>query len=568
MDLWKLAREAMEDPSVDTLDKLAGVITSRGVPMTRRRLSERLSAEDSQAFAKLKETLRRRRQSTDAGLLQSVLQLARNDKEITSWDKLARKARECLGTNWDRSGVKARLAAIPGAVEELQELFRERRMYPEAQIREFLADVAPACRTWQDIRDAVEERFGVRPSVGRLREIAPDIAPLMEPHDHDVDGDADVRTRLRRRVDLLERRNRQLRAQLLDRQVATDALIDTLTARAVEIGLAQRIIVKPERSSAPDDAKKPMVVFMLVSDIQAGQWFGSHQVSGLTSYNWDIMVERMQRYTAAVVSFLEQEIWSVRPTPVVNIAFLGDIVQGEKPYPGFNIEVDRPAIEQTTEVAVAIAKYIIDPLVARPEINHVRAFCVPGNHGKIGRTTHILNNFDTLVYRFLRDAIYGETDVVEFHISPTPGLLVVLEELPGIKFLLTHGVEVGYSVWGVNMAGVHRMKAGWEDLLGTHIDYVFLGHLHQEFQVPRVRGWIVANGSFTGVDTFSHRNLRAALPVQQVVYIHPSWPYSLRQFHVTLGQLPVAEGTGVLTPTAPEFPRAGEDGRLVLNGGM
>jgi len=170
------------------------------------------------------------------------------------------------------------------------------------------------------------------------------------------------------------------------------------------------------------------------------------------------------------------------------VFLLGDIVDGENVYRGQPYEQEA-AVGKMIEVAYGALKdwdNFVDGI-----------WCVPGNHGRVGRQNSAEANWDRMLYRMMQEGFE-----VPVHVADDWYLVA---NIRGWKFLLVHGDNI--RMWQqIPFYGIHRMVLRWKGGgIEEDFDVVCMGHFHTaaDFWVNNVR--VLMNGTMLCGDGYSMR---------------------------------------------------------------
>jgi len=248
-----------------------------------------------------------------------------------------------------------------------------------------------------------------------------------------------------------------------------------------------------------------------ISDVHAGERVDAGETGGLNSYD---LAEMKRRASALLSRALES--MSLHGPDRLHVHLLGDIVTGERIYPGQSWSLDANLIRQVFEAERVLTSVISELAQAVPE---VRVFCVAGNHGRAGRPGeyHPRTNFDVLAYVLLSRRLSSLANV-SVHVSEAPWQAYEVPELGGQRHLLLHGDGIRSSL-SLPYYGLDRAVREWTRTAGMSLDYVHVGHFHRAADVQLPRGELLVNGSWVGATPHTLRHFREAVVPEQRLHI-------------------------------------------------
>jgi hypothetical protein len=267
---------------------------------------------------------------------------------------------------------------------------------------------------------------------------------------------------------------------------------------------------------------------LLISDCQIGEEVLGEEISDLGEYNFEIFKKRMESIVQSVLDITEIHRRAF-PVNVLNIAFLGDIVNGELIFEGQYLYNHMNLLDQVFEGAYFMAKMIAS---LAPHYERLELIGVPGNHGRIGKKgqTKYFVNFDLFFYRVLELILRNcENIVCDF-----PKSFFAVKEIKGHNFFFLHGDNIKMYL-RTPFYGLENSARDYFALLSRKslfIDYLVVAHFHRSgnFQLPF--GEVIVNGSFVGPNIHSIQHLKTGVsPTQLFFGVNEkhgiTWRYSL-----------------------------------------
>lgn len=316
-----------------------------------------------------------------------------------------------------------------------------------------------------------------------------------------------------RELESLTRRDRK--GQVQDERIlaAVEDAIRTLPAS-----------YKPKPIKARKPSHEGHEFVLLFSDTHAAEIVSREETNGINAYNWQIMLDRMDRVREGVASFAAN-----RPYPInrLRILMLGDMLSGDI----------HDELSETNEYPLAEAQVLLGKDLANFALSFTEQFeevtvnGIVGNHPRAKRKPQAkqgYNNADWTAYQIA--SIYCE-DRVKWDI-PKANQQVI--RVAGRDCLLFHGDGIRSSMPGVPWGGVSRRVnalAAQYRSIGHDIYAYFCGHFHTANLVQTPAGWIGMNGSVKGPDEYSIKAFGGGAPAQQTLLtFHPE--HGLTDFSV------------------------------------
>lgn len=257
----------------------------------------------------------------------------------------------------------------------------------------------------------------------------------------------------------------------------------------------------PEYKPLPPFTRETPEILALVSDIHVGK---------LTeSYNLKVLSRRLLDYERYLISEIVRT-----QTPILHLALIGDIVDGDDIFPGHAFAVEVPTIQQYFIAADLFAR-MISRLSGYCKI---KVPCVPGNHGRQGRKGEkpVLSNWDYLVYKLLEREL-SQNDRVTF-CYPEGHKFYIRYPVAGSRFLLMHG----HAIEGAGSKNTLVSAAlKWRNSI-PNWDYIAFGHWHSDDMISVGDTKIFCNGTSTSGDSFSEEVVKTVnSPSQKVLVLYP-----------------------------------------------
>jgi hypothetical protein len=267
---------------------------------------------------------------------------------------------------------------------------------------------------------------------------------------------------------------------------------------------------RPQKRSSRGK-REPLVAMLDNADMHVGELVTPEETGGLNSYDLEECRRRAARLVEGALMALREH-----PVRVLYINILGDVVTGERIYPGQPWRIDAPLLQQVFEAEEILLGVVASLAKAVPQ---VRVVTVAGNHGRLGKPGeyHPATNMDTLVYILLAKRL-SQQRRVSVEVGDAPWALYAVPELGGQAHLLLHGEGIRTNL-SIPYYGLDRATREWGQTIGQAIDYVHLGHFHRAAQIQTPPGEQLVSGSWVGATPYTLRQFREAVVPRQHLYI-------------------------------------------------
>ena len=315
------------------------------------------------------------------------------------------------------------------------------------------------------------------------------------------------------REEVLAQENAELR-----RQVAAARKLEVFDERALQLLQGQIDAAECSYETPVVTGDKQLTTHrhvLMYSDLHAAERVSYEAMSGLNEYNWDIMLDRHQTLTKAVLSFKQN-----RPYPIDELLILGlgDMVTGD-----IHDELRETNEEVISEAAVRLGMDMAEFIAGlAPHYERVRVVSIVGNHGRLTRKPEFKNStksWDWIAYKIaeLRLAEYPNISV------EVPRSFEAVATVFDQNILCFHGDGIPTNMPGIPWGGVQRRTKELFDTWmakGTYINHFALGHFHEANVVGQKRIWV--NGSIKGPDEYSIKRFGGGRPPCQLLHtFHP-----------------------------------------------
>lgn len=307
-------------------------------------------------------------------------------------------------------------------------------------------------------------------------------------------------------------------------------IIDTIREETRALPAPPVVVLPP---GPPKKGRKPLAETAVahIADSQIGARVEPEEILGLSGYDFDIFLQRADRYEDAFWTIIEDQRSGRRTVDDLFVLFGGDIVEGELIYRGQVHQIDGPLYRQVMLGSRRFAEFL---LRCSARFKRIRVVCIRGNHGRAGAKKGDfadITNWDNIAYAFIA-LLLVRCPNVEVWVAPGPAAGV---NVYGHKILMTHGDE--FRSWlQIPAYGLLRAVQKMISLTQTHFDLYLCGHHHIPIQIPLnfTKGKI--SGSWVGGSKFSVGSMQAAgVPEQYLFFaqekrvIGSEWPIYLAE---------------------------------------
>ena len=245
--------------------------------------------------------------------------------------------------------------------------------------------------------------------------------------------------------------------------------------------------IKPKKNTARSGEE----MVLMQSDIHLGKKTERYGIE---------QAENRVKYLANKVINISNIHRAAYPIDVLNIFYLGDILDGDQIYKTQSHNVDASVVYQL----IGTVPTFIECFHAYAQnFKTVRIFAVPGNHGRLSKFSNEDDNFDRIFYHILKIACdaAGLTNI-EWNIAESWHMVT---EIQKIKFMLIHGNQIRMHM-NLPWYGITNKAQRWftisEDQLEA-FDVLCMGHFHTLSNIEWNRLDIYTNGTYVNHDRFS-----------------------------------------------------------------
>lgn len=303
------------------------------------------------------------------------------------------------------------------------------------------------------------------------------------------------------------------------------------------------VVPIPPRPNNSGDKRVEIPVLCL------GDWHvGYNYTHGPYAYNFEIASNRV---TAAVDKFISttEDRRNSAQIDELRLYLIGDMVEGESMRQGHSHEIEMPVVEQAMRYAPTMLASAIAKLMAN--FDRIKIVGVPGNHGRNGpykSDAHVATNWDNVCYETTRLIVEGNAAKAEYSVCELEWDLPLQrfsQERGDIWYTIdyvfdwcnciTHGENVSGKSWGgIPFYGVERMMSRYADILADPLDFLYIGHIHVDANIPSNYREVFVNGAVESSSTFVRKELVSGSPPSQsaVFYSEDYGPISRHTFYL------------------------------------
>lgn len=287
----------------------------------------------------------------------------------------------------------------------------------------------------------------------------------------------------------------------------TDEALTILSGIVKEAVEATPIVTLPKVEISQGTGDEEEIV-LLLSDIQTG--------NRTPTSNMAILAERGEKLAQAVIKVTTLQRNAI-PIKKLHVFIMGDMIQSED----IQTKIDLDALEcvimdQIFKGVVPIIEKLL--LTLAPYFpKGIDCWCVPGNHGSLGRLNAVTTNWDTLVYKILESRLQNYSKI-HWHIEAQKFYQVV--NVMKHKFLIAHGDCIPRYL-NIPIYGITQRAMRWQGSIGN-FDYLCLAHFHTPLRMDWNNIEVVVNGTFMSDDQWALKVVGMSTEPAQVLFgVHP-----------------------------------------------
>lgn len=300
-----------------------------------------------------------------------------------------------------------------------------------------------------------------------------------------------------------------------DRSAAlTDAVVTSAADAAVALGPIRPVprpnLKRPKGSRVGGEE----VALWHVTDLQGSKV--------TTSYNSDVMVERVERFTRHAFRITEM-VRAARPVNDCVIMFGGDMIEGLFNYPTQPFEVDQTLFGQFVTVARLLADTVRSALAVYDRVAVVAEW---GNHGRLGSKRDAVprsDNADRMTYALARAHLSEDIAAGRLTWDDSPEDIQRVQ-IGNYRALLIHGDEIGRNGFASPMTMVRHADRWRSGAYPWEFRDVYVGHYHTHAEWPMANGngSVFQTGSTESDNRYARETMAAsAVPSQRLHFIDP-----------------------------------------------
>jgi hypothetical protein len=255
-----------------------------------------------------------------------------------------------------------------------------------------------------------------------------------------------------------------------------------------------------------------------------------HMGAHTPDFNIEVVRQRVAKYARKIIELAEIQR-ADHPVRRCRVWALGDLVAGERVFPGQEWEIDSSLIEQVVGEGMAVFRDFL--LTLTQAFETVEVVCVPGNHGRMAPRHSPFSpdvNADRLLYLVTQQALAKVPSVI-FTVARADERgtgIMLIDTIGKYRTLLTHGdlfrgsggfAGLPFYSYSAKMLKLRDMQLSGEM---DPFDDVAIGHWHRCGTIPVGSGVVRLGGTLLTWDPFSRETLAAATrPQQMLLFVHP-----------------------------------------------
>lgn len=242
------------------------------------------------------------------------------------------------------------------------------------------------------------------------------------------------------------------------------------------------------------------------------------------TYNTEVYKRRMDVLfkSAMTITQLHRNMYPLHELVIIDV---GDNVQGENPYQGSTIgTAAKGAVEQVYDIALPTLISLLCSF--KQEFRKVTFYGVRGNHGRYSQIAPRTSNWDTVLYKALKNAELPKG--IEVNYSDDFCQLI---DIAGFRFFIFHGDQVRATM-GIPYFALTRKVQSWYITYGG-FSYAICGHFHKEDYLRiSSKCKLLINGSLVTDDPYALEVAgTSSIPTHWTFGVHSrtglTWLYSL-----------------------------------------
>lgn len=270
---------------------------------------------------------------------------------------------------------------------------------------------------------------------------------------------------------------------------AAVAQYGSVAAAARALGRNERSFRRLLNGNKPPKSKTTESAVLHLTDLHYGK--------KTVSFNVSVLEERLDKMIAHILD-INQILKNGYRFDKLFILFTGDIVDGDDIFANHGFHTDEAArygLEQATKVAQLLVPRIRKLKAVAPKIV---IHGVPGNHGRVSKRTHEMNNWDIAALTMLKMLFMEDKDV---EVTVAEGFWDTVN-IQGHGFLLYHGAGIR-MVAGLPFYAIRQRVMRWKQTLKDPFKVVLMGHFHQCIEDSFADTRIMLSGTAVSDDEFA-----------------------------------------------------------------
>jgi len=263
----------------------------------------------------------------------------------------------------------------------------------------------------------------------------------------------------------------------------------SVAAAARALNRNERSFRRTLRGPSPPKYKTTESAVLHLTDLHYGK--------KTVSFNVNVLEERLDKMVAHILD-INQILKNGYRFDKLFILFTGDIVDGDDIFANHGFHTDEAArygLEQATKVAQLLVPRIKKLKAVAPKIV---IHGVPGNHGRVSKRTHEMNNWDIAALTMLKMLFMEDKDV---EVTVAEGFWDTVN-IQGHGFLLYHGAGIR-MVSGLPFYAIRQRVMRWKQTLKDPFKVVLMGHFHQCIEDSFADTRIMLSGTAVSDDEFA-----------------------------------------------------------------
>lgn len=235
------------------------------------------------------------------------------------------------------------------------------------------------------------------------------------------------------------------------------------------------------------------------------------------TYNTEVADRRIET-TFDKVILITNQVRATVPTRQAYIFLTGDMVHNELMRGAAKMSAEVNFVEQIIGVSNSLAKGILRMAEQIPSLETISILGVRGNHGRVGipGENDPGASLDVQVYDRL-GLLLNENKKITMEISPYPYIWV---EIMGYSFVAEHADSVR-SQMGIPFYGLNRLRDRRYKNLSGKMDYLLVGHWHQQYIQSDGTVEVLMCPSMVGMNDYSLSFGGGHLVRQMMYMVHP-----------------------------------------------